>query len=177
MTRQSRQGCHAVANCRPGRRQIGDHGASRNSDEAAGQACFERSGRKTGSTKCFGNSRDLAIENLSGHVRSDVTRGYPGTADRDDEVDATDDCGVESVADLHFVGGDGDCRIDEKTRFVQQFRDQWTDGVGVVAVGCAIVDDDDQSAAADVASSSMTPTVVSDPDAVAIWPKIGSIVC
>ena len=91
----------------------------RNPDEAAGQACFERSGRQTGSAKCFGNSRDLAIENLCGHVGSDVTRGYPGTADRDDEVDATDDCGVESVADLHFVGGDGDRRIDEKTRFVQ----------------------------------------------------------
>ncbi|OYD71751.1 hypothetical protein BDB13_5432 [Rhodococcus sp. OK302] len=44
VTRQCRQGRHAVADRGARRRQVGDESAARNSDQSAGQARFEGSG-------------------------------------------------------------------------------------------------------------------------------------
>ena len=59
-------------------------------------------------------------------VASGVTsRGRdPGAAHRDDQVHSADHRGVERVADLHFIGGDGHHAVDDEPGFGEQLGDQ-----------------------------------------------------
>ena len=60
--------------------------------------------------------RSFAIENVQGRFRGDVARRHAGAADRHDQVHSPDHRGVQRVADLHLVGGDGYHAVDNEAR-------------------------------------------------------------
>ena len=78
-----------------------------------------------------------------GRLRGDVARRHAGAADRHHQVHSPDDGGVQRVADLHLVGGDGDHAVDDEPGLGEQLGDQ-RPAVVLVAVRGPVVNNDDQ---------------------------------
>jgi len=66
---------------------------------------------------------------------------------RHDEVHPADHGGVQRVADLHLVGGHHHDTVDDETGLTEKLGHQRTAVVLFVAMGSAVIDDDDERAA------------------------------
>src|SRR6202012_2041717 len=85
----------------------------------------------------------LAVEDLQGRFRGPVTRLHAGAADRHHKIHSPDHRGVQCVADLDLVGGDGHHAVDNEAGFGEQLGNQWP-AVVLIAVRGPIVDNDDE---------------------------------
>ena len=99
---------------------------------------------KPGRAQRLGDAEQFTVEEVERRFRRDVARRDTRAAHRHHQVDAADHRGVERIADLDLVGGHHDHAVDDEPRLTEQFGDQRTAVVLLVAVSGAVIDDDDQ---------------------------------